>query len=138
MKKNVPLVEALIGFQFELKHLDGQVYKIYTPRGEIIADKTRKVVRGLGMPYLKSHSEHGNLIIDFKIDMPARGVLNKEQLEALAAILPGKVNERPKGNDYHMLDDFDKEGVNTSEEGGKKNMEDEDEEAEGGMGCQSQ
>ena len=32
-----------------------------------------------------------------------------------------------------MLEDFDKEGVNTSEEGGHKNMEDEDEEG-GGMG----
>lgn len=54
--------------------------------------------------------------------MPKRGELNKEQLEALAGILPGKVNERPKG-DWHMMDDFDKEGVNTSEEGGKKNVE---------------
>ena len=38
-----------------------------------------------------------------------------------------------------MLEDFDKEGVNTSEEGGHKNMEDEDEEGGGmGGGCQSQ
>ncbi|MCB0370355.1 MAG: hypothetical protein KDD45_13255 [Bdellovibrionales bacterium] len=65
------------------------------------------------MPFLKSHSDHGNLVIDFTIEMPERGSLNKEQLEALASILPGKVNDRPKG-DYHMLDDFDKEGVNTS------------------------
>lgn len=78
------------------------------------------------MPFLKSHSDHGNLIIDFHIEMPKRGALSKDQLEALSAILPGKVNERPKDNDYHMMDDFDKEGVNTSEEGGKKNMEDEE------------
>jgi len=39
--------------------------------------------------------------------MPKRGELTKEQLEALAGILPGKVNERPKG-DYDMLEDFDK------------------------------
>lgn len=92
------------------------------------------------MPYLKSHSEHGNLIIDFKLEMPKRGTLDKEQIEALASILPGKINERPKDNEYQMLEDFDKEGVNTSEEGGKKNMEDEDEEAEGmgGGGCQAQ
>jgi DnaJ homolog subfamily A member 2 len=137
MNKHITLVEALIGFEFPLKHLDDQVYNIYTARGEVTADKTRKVVRGLGMPFLKSHSDHGNLIIDFKVDMPKRGELSKEQIEVLSALLPGKVNERPKG-DYHMLDDFDKEGVNTSEEGGKKNMEDEDEEESGGVGCQSQ
>ena len=138
MKKTISLVEALIGFQFQLKHLDGQSYNIYTPRGEIVADKTRKVVRGLGMPFLKSHSDHGNLIIDFHVQMPKRGTLTKEQLQGLATVLPGKINERPKG-DYHMLDDFDKEGVNTSEEGGKKNMEDEEEEGgEGGIGCQGQ
>lgn len=107
MKKSISLIEALIGFEFELKHLDGQSYNIYSGKGEIIADKTRKVVRGLGMPLLKSHSEHGNLVIDFKIRMPERGSLNKEQLEVLSSILPGKVNDRPKG-DYEMLADFDK------------------------------
>lgn len=73
MKKNVSLVEALVGFEFTLKHLDGQSYNIYTGRGDIIADKARKVVRGLGMPFLKSHSDFGNLIIDFHIEMPKRG-----------------------------------------------------------------
>lgn len=46
--------------------------------------------------------------------MPKTGELTKEQLEALANLLPGKVNDRPVG-DYDMLEDFDKEGVNTSE-----------------------
>jgi len=34
--------------------------------------------------------------------MPKKGELTKEQLEVLATLLPGKVNERPKG-DYDML-----------------------------------
>jgi hypothetical protein len=41
----------------------------------------------------------------------------------LATLLPGKVNDRPKNNEYDMLEDFDKENVNTSEEGGHKNVE---------------
>lgn len=56
VKKQVKLVEALIGFEFQLKHLDGQTYNIYTPRGEVIADKQKKTVRGLGMPHFKSQS----------------------------------------------------------------------------------
>lgn len=44
--------------------------------------------------------------------MPKRGDLSKQQLEALATILPGKVNERPPNDDYIMLDDFDPENLN--------------------------
>jgi len=33
MKKKITLVEALIGFEFSLTHLDGTVYKIYTGKG---------------------------------------------------------------------------------------------------------
>lgn len=137
IKRNVSLAEALIGFEFKLKHLDGTIYNIYTARGEIIGDKDKKVVRGLGMPFFKDNMSNGNLIIEFKIEMPKRGQLSKEQLEALAAILPGKVNERPKDNNYEMLEDFDKENVNTSEEGGKKNIEEEEEEESAG-GCHAQ
>lgn len=102
-----------------------------------MADKDKKVVRGLGMPFFKSQSDFGNLIIDFHIQMPKRGDLSKDQLEALATLLPGKLNERPKG-DYNMLEDFDKEGVNTSEEGGKKNIEEGEEEEESAGGCHAQ
>lgn len=45
----------------------------------------------------------------------------------MAKILPGKVNERPKDENYSMLEDFEKEHVNTSEEGGHKNIEEEEE-----------
>jgi len=33
MHKSITLVEALIGFEFKLKHLDGQIYNIYTGKG---------------------------------------------------------------------------------------------------------
>jgi DnaJ family protein A protein 2 len=66
----------------------------------VLADKQKKTVRGLGIPFFKDNMSHGNLIIEFKIEMPKRGDLSKDQLEALAAILPGKVNARPKDNNY--------------------------------------
>lgn len=73
MKKTITLAEALVGFQFKLKHLDGSTYNIYTGRGEVVGDKQKKVVRGLGMPFFKDSMSCGNLIIDFKIEMPKRG-----------------------------------------------------------------
>ncbi len=89
------------------------------------------------MPFFKDNMSYGNLIIQIKIEMPKRGELSKQQLEQLAKILPGKVNERPKDNNYNMLEDFEKENVNTSEEGGHKNIEEEQQEQQGG-GCRAQ
>jgi len=40
----------------------------------------KKVVRGLGMPYYKDPMSHGNLIIEFKVIMPKRGDITKENL----------------------------------------------------------
>lgn len=90
------------------------------------------------MPFFKDSMSNGNLIIEFEIEMPKRGQLTKEQLDALATILPGKVNERPKDNNYEMLQDFDKENVNTSEQGGKKNIEEGEEEEQSAGGCRTQ
>jgi DnaJ-class molecular chaperone len=73
MKKSITLAEALIGFEFKLKHLDGSVYNLYTSKGEVLGDKEKKVVRGLGMPFLKDSMSFGNLIVEFKIEMPKRG-----------------------------------------------------------------
>lgn len=58
---------------------------------------------------------HGNLIIEFKVVMPKRGDLSKEQIEALSTLLPGKINKRPANNDYVMLEDFDLEDMNQKE-----------------------
>ena len=57
--------------------------------------------------------------------MPKRGELTPEQITVLSKTLPGVINERPQDNNYEMLEDFDREGANSNEEGGKK-QEDED------------
>lgn len=108
MKKSITLVEALIGFEFKLKHLDGSVFTIYTGRGEVLGDKDKKVVRGLGLPFFKDPTSFGNLVIEFEVKMPDRGDLDGDTLTELAKILPGKVNPRPKDNNYEMLEDFDR------------------------------
>lgn len=67
--------------------------------------------------------------------MPKRGDIDKADLEALAKLLPGTVNERPKDNNYEMLQDFDMDNLNSNQEGGRKEDEEEGEEA---GGCQAQ
>lgn len=127
MKKTITLVEALTGFSFKVKLLDGSEVVVSTAKGEIIGDHDKKMLRGLGMPFFKDPMSHGNLVIEFKVKMPKRDELTKEQISLLISILPGKINERPKDNNYEMLEDFDRENVNSNEEGGKKKDEDEEE-----------
>ena len=79
----------------------------------------------MGMPFHKDPMSHGNLIIEFHVIMPKRGELSAAQIDLLTALLPGKVNKRPKDDNYEMLDDFDPESRNTSEEGGFKKEEEE-------------
>lgn len=76
MKKDITLLEALTGLEFTLTHLDGHEYSIYTKKGEILSDKSKKVVGGLGMPFFKDSLSHGNLIIEFHVVMPKRGTLS--------------------------------------------------------------
>ncbi len=59
------------------------------------------------MPFHKDPMSHGNLIIEFEVKMPERGDLNKEQISKLINILPGKVNPRPEGDKYEMLEEWD-------------------------------
>lgn len=126
MKKEITLAESLTGLEFTLKHLDGHEYTIYTRKGEILADKAKKVVGGLGMPFHKDSLSHGNLIIEFHVIMPKRGTLTSEKLKQIAELLPGKVNARPADDKYEMMEDFRKEDTNTSEQGGHKNEEEEE------------
>lgn len=72
------------------------------------------------MPFFEAESESGNLIIEFKVVMPKRGQLSADQIAALTSILPGKINERPKDTNYQMLQEYEREHINSNEEGGRK------------------
>lgn len=52
-KKTASLIEALLGFNFKLSHLNGREYTIYSRAGEVVGDHDKKVVKGLGMPFYK-------------------------------------------------------------------------------------
>jgi DnaJ family protein A protein 2 len=63
MTRKITLIEALTGFEFMVKHLDGTEYKLYTAKQDVITDGMKKTVRGLGMPFFKDPMSHGNLIV---------------------------------------------------------------------------
>ncbi len=80
--KTITLKEALCGFSFDLKYIDGRTFKINNGVGNIITNNYNKVINKMGL----SRDEHvGNLIINFTIDFPTN--LTPEQVDGLEKIL---------------------------------------------------
>ena len=81
-KKTISLKEALCGFQFELKYINGKSYTLFNKSSNIITPDYRKVVPNMG---LTRDSHVGNLIIHFQIDFPKS--LTEETINKLKDIL---------------------------------------------------
>ena len=82
MHKRITLKEALCGFSFDMKHVDGRVFKINNGTGNIVSNNYNKILTGMGM----KRDEHvGNLTINFTIVFPEK--LTSAQVEELNRIL---------------------------------------------------
>ena len=81
-KKAITLKEALIGFTFEIKHMNGKTYTINNDSGNIIPSNYIKEIPNLGMT---REDITGKLIIEFDIIFPE--TLKKDQIEKLKEIL---------------------------------------------------
>ena len=81
-EKEITLKEALCGFLFEIKHLNGKTYNIKHEKGNIIPPGFQKRITGLGM---ERNNMKGNLIIVFKIVFPK--TLSTEQIDKILEIL---------------------------------------------------
>ena len=82
LNKNITLKEALCGFSFEIKYLNGKSYTLNNNKGNIICPDYKKVYLGMGL----TRGEHkGNMIIHFHVDFPEK--LTEEQITKLEEIL---------------------------------------------------
>ena len=115
IRKKISLLDALTGFEFTVKHLDGSTHQVSLLKNEIISDQENKIVRGLGMPFFKDSMNNGNLIVQFEVVMPPKSSIGKDKFEALEKILGGKIQPRPVDDKYDMLEEFDVHTTNTSE-----------------------
>lgn len=82
LNKVISLKESLCGFSFDMKYIDGRIFKINNGIGNIITNNYKKVIPNMGM---KRETHVGNLIIDFTITFPEK--LSEEQISALEKIL---------------------------------------------------
>ena len=70
MNKDITLLEALTGVDFNLNHLDGRSIRIKSAKGSTVKPGEVMTCEGLGMPFYKTPYEFGNLFITFKIKFP--------------------------------------------------------------------
>jgi len=82
INKNISLKDALCGFSFELKYINGKVYTLNNNSGSIIPPEYVKVIPNMG---LTRDGHTGNLLVHFRIDFPEK--LSEEKINALRDIL---------------------------------------------------
>jgi DnaJ-class molecular chaperone len=82
MNKNISLKDALCGFSFELKYINGKVYTLNNNSGSIIPSEYTKIIPNMG---LTRDGHTGNLLIHFHVDFPEK--LSEEQIKSLKEIL---------------------------------------------------
>lgn len=83
IEKEITLKQALLGFSFTLKHLDGKDFTVSTVPGEAITHGVIKSVKGKGLPFYRDAMSHGNLIVKFAVKFPRGSDLTEDIKKAL-------------------------------------------------------
>jgi len=80
--KTISLKEALCGFTFDLKYINGKVYTLNNNSGNIIPPNYKKIIPNMG---LTRDGHTGNLIVTFTVEFPS--TLTEEKMGHLREIL---------------------------------------------------
>jgi DnaJ-class molecular chaperone len=82
LEKTITLKEALCGFSFDIKYVNGKSYTLNNNRGSIVPPHYRKVYQDMG---LKRGDHKGNMVILFNVEFPDK--LTEEQIDKLLTVL---------------------------------------------------
>jgi len=148
MEKKISLLEALTGFEFVIKHLDGRLLLVkhgvgggttpVKPEGtEVIKPGSVKAIRDEGMPTYKRPFEKGYLFIKFVVEFPA--TVDAKLTKELRALLPAPTPATYNAQDVEETTLFDMDMERRSDQqrrGGEAYEEDEDRGGGGGGGVQ--
>jgi DnaJ family protein B protein 4 len=81
-EKKISLKDALCGFSFEIKYINGKMYTLNNTSGNIVCPGYKKIIPNMG---LTREQTTGNLVIIFHIEFPEK--LNEHQISQLKNIL---------------------------------------------------
>ena len=82
LERKISLKDALCGFSFEIKYINGKSYTLNNNKGNIIPPNYKKVYPNMG---LKRGDHTGNMVIHFDVEFPEK--LTEEQIAKLMAAL---------------------------------------------------
>ncbi|XP_057381869.1 dnaJ homolog subfamily A member 2-like [Daphnia carinata] len=130
----ITLTEALCGFCYVLKHLDGRDLVIRQAPGNVVEPGSTKMVPGEGMPRYRSPFEKGELFIKFDVQFPASHFADESTIMAIEKLLPGRPAIIPPSGEH--VEEVDLHDYDANERrdggGGPSNAYDSDDE-EGGQ-----
>lgn len=132
MEYTLPLIEALTGFDFTIKHLDDRVLHVKSEKGDIIKQGDVRVIKGEGMPTHRRPFDKGNLYIKFNVEFPKS--INPSQVAQLEQIIGAK-KPAVKVNDEMeevLLTKYNENEQRNSRRTSQQQDDDEDEEGHGG------
>ncbi|KAK3543596.1 hypothetical protein QTP70_023953 [Hemibagrus guttatus] len=95
----ITLVEALVGFEMYIPHLDG--HKVHIVRDKITKPGARIWKKGEGLPNFDNNNIRGSLIITFDVDFPKEQFNDKEKAE-----LKYLLNQTPSQKVYNGLQGY--------------------------------
>ena len=133
MDKTITLLEALCGFNFNIKQLDGRMLAVGVEPGEIIEPGQVKMIEDEGMPKYKRPFDKGRMFIKFKIDFSRAKELDGGARQMIENILGPRdqVEMDVDAEECHMKDvDIEQEARRRAAE--QRQREEEDEEEMGG------
>lgn len=70
MEMEISLRQALLGFEFEIDHLDGHKVTLSKPAGQVTQPGEVQRISGEGMPKYGMPSEYGDLLVTYKVRNP--------------------------------------------------------------------
>lgn len=135
MMHKITLTEALCGFEFPVKHLDGRHLVLKCPPGDVVKKDSIKNVRGEGMPIYRNPFEKGNLYVRFTIEYPEKYSITPENLKRLEQILPPRpAFVMPVGEHVEEVNWYDYDPDTDQNDDRRDGYEDSDDEGHGGRG----
>jgi DnaJ-class molecular chaperone len=140
-QKDLLLSEALLGYRFPIKQLDGRTLVIESIPNDIVKPGDIRVIEGEGFPKHKNPFLKGNLYIKFKLVFPSSDDLKSEEVQkGLADVLPPKpdhkIEELEETEEFVARAFNEKDVIGKMENQGRDaTWEGEEEDQEGLQGC---
>ncbi len=138
IRKNLQLIEALCGFTYTFRHLDGRIVKVHSPPGKTLNTGDVIKVAEEGMPRADNPLFKGDLYIQINVKMPRH--VTPEMRNALMAVLPMPPPPPPEAQapdaEEHVGTMFDIAAAKEAAADARREMEEEMESRQGagGMG----